>query len=138
MGMLARFGLILADAFRTNLQFLSDGFRDLPIERSLLAVELRELIGRDLPILVHKRSKLAGDAVDDGARSKWANDLDGFVAVTLRPRLAGTSLLALWNDGALSRMLDAVVASEQQLVAVRARHDRTLPVTSRFDSHWAL
>jgi hypothetical protein len=132
MKILKTIGGMLADAFRTNLRFLLDSAPEAR-NRDLLKSEMRDLIGRDLDILVHKRTK-SGDAAGE---MRWSRELDSFVSGSLRPRLAGSSLLALWNDGALMRMLDAVVANEQELVAVRARSSQSLPVTSRFDSPWA-
>jgi len=128
MGIFKIIGETLADAFRTNMRFLMDSAPGAS-KRDLLATEMRDLVSRDLAILVHKRNR--------ADETRWSRDLDSFVSGSLRPRLAGTSLLALWNDGALMRMLDAVVAQEQELVAVRVKANRTLPVTSRFDSPWA-
>jgi hypothetical protein len=133
MGVFARVAHSLAEAFWTNWHFLTHGSDELPAARNLLAAELRTLIERDLPILIHKRSRAVAD--DGDAQQRWSNDLHHFVSGSLRPRLAGNSLLALWNDGALQRMLETIVASEQNLVAVRTT--RLLPVTSRFDSPWA-
>jgi hypothetical protein len=133
MGVFARVGQGLAEAFWTNWHFLTHGADELPAARNLLATELRALVERDLPILIHKRSRIIAE--DSDALQRWSNDLERFVERSVRPRLAGNSLLALWNDGALHRMLEAIVASEQELVAVRTT--RSLPVTSRFDSPWA-
>jgi hypothetical protein len=132
MGVFTRIGRELAEAFRVNLDFLTNAFGDLPPEGSVLANELRSLLERDMAILVHKRSKWSdGDAP---ARDRWFADLDAFIARSIRPNLSGESLLAAWNDSALVRTLDAMVASEQlQLARVPAR----VPVTGRFDSHWA-
>jgi hypothetical protein len=133
MKVLVRVGQGLAEAFWTNWRFLSQGFDEPPEGRNVVASELSELIARDLPILIHKRNKWSDG--DEGGRSRWLADLEGFVSRSLRPQLAGESLLALWNDGALARSLDALVAHEQQLIAVK--DSRSLPVTCRFDSHWA-
>jgi len=53
MGLFEKLGCSLADAFQTNLRFLSEAFDDMPAQRSIVDVELRELIERDLAILVH-------------------------------------------------------------------------------------
>jgi hypothetical protein len=116
----------LIDAFRTNVFFLTQASDDL------LATELRDLVGRDLAILVHHRSK---DSVDVLAPSeRWPQHLDVFVARSLRPRLAGESVAALWNDAALRDALDRLVATEQVALA---RVPQRLPVAGRFGSGWA-
>lgn len=132
MGVFTRIGNELAKAFRVNLDFLTSGFDELPVERSLLSSELRGLVAREMVILVHKRNKWVEG--DETARERWFNDLEAFVSRTLRPHLAGQSVIALWNDSALMRTLDAMVANEQaELAAIPVR----VPVTGRFDSHWA-
>jgi len=132
MNIFAKIGHALVDAFQVNLTFLTTGFADLPEDRSLLANELRDFVERDLAILVHKRNKWSeGNEI---ARERWFSDLETFVSRTLRPQLAGESLIALWNDVVLMRALDAVVAKEQ---LVRAEAPSRVPVTCRFDSHWA-
>jgi hypothetical protein len=133
MGIFARVRHELAEAFRINLDFLTNAFGDLPPEGSVLANELRSLLERDMAILVHKRSKWSdGDAP---ARDRWFADLETFIARSVRPNLSGESLLAAWNDSALMRALDAMVASEQMQVA---RVPARVPMTGRFDSHWAI
>jgi len=132
MSIFAKIVASLSDAFWTNWRFLSEGFGEPPAERSFVAMELRELVERDLPILIHKRNKW----IEREDEQRWLADLEAFVARSLRPKLAGESLLALWNDSALMRSLDALVVREQQLVAVKVRSE-SLPVTSRFDSPWA-
>src|SRR6185312_6746379 len=133
MSVFVRVGHGLAEAFWTNWKFLTKSYDDLPESRGLLATELRSLVERDLAVLVHKRSKWNDD--DAPGKARWFADLEAFVSRSLRPRLAGESLLALWNDGALMRSLDALVANEQKLVPIRVENQ--LPVTCRFDSHWA-
>lgn len=130
MGWFARIGQALAEAFRTNRRFLSMAFEDLPVERSVLASELRELVRRDIPILVHKRTKLSDG--DEAARRRWFCDLEAFVSRSVRPHLSDT--LAVWNDVVVVRTLDALVEVEQRHLATTPAR---IPVTCRFDSHWA-
>lgn len=132
MNIFAKVGHALVDAFQVNLSFLTTGFADLPEDRSFVANELRGFVERDLAILVHKRDKWNDG--NEAARDRWFSDLEAFVSRTLRPQLAGESLIALWNDVVLMRALDAVVAKEQ---VVRAQAPVRVPVTGRFDSPWA-
>jgi hypothetical protein len=97
-------------------------------ERNLIGTELRELIDRDLAVLVHKRNKFGeGDML---VHDRWFADLEAFVTRSLRPKLAGRSVIALWSD----RALDAMVRDEQ---ALPATVPAAIPVTSRCGSHWA-
>lgn len=132
MGIFARVRRELVDAFKVNLEFLTSGFENSPESRSFVATELRELIERDMAILIHKRNKWVDG--NEPARERWFADLESFVGRTLRPQLAGQSVIALWNDVALMRVLDGLVANEQ---AVLATAPARVPVTCRFDSHWA-
>ncbi|HEY1708327.1 MAG TPA: hypothetical protein VGG10_08665 [Rhizomicrobium sp.] len=128
MGLWAQIGKRLAEAYRENRRFLDAAFGS----RTLIGDELRELVGRDLAILVHKRNKRSED--NESSHQRWRFDLEAFIARSLRPCLAGRSVIALWSDGALMRALDALVADEQ---TVLARIPVSLPVTCRSNSHWA-
>jgi hypothetical protein len=121
-------GRSLADAFRTNWRFLTNDMNEVPDDGSSFRGELRELVERDLAVLVHRRGKLLSN-------DRWSDDLETFVSRRLRANLGGQ--FDGWTDGAVARLLDAIVADEEQRIAVRARKGRTLPVTSRFDSSWA-
>lgn len=132
MGFFARVRRELVDAFKVNLEFLTSGFKKLPQSTGFAATELRELIERDMAILVHQRNKWVEG--NEPARERWFSDLEAFVGRTLRPKLAGQSVIALWNDVALMRMLDSMVENEQVALA---RAPSRLPVTCRFDSNWA-
>ena len=128
MGLWAQIGARLTEAFQENRRFLNGMFGS----RTLVGDELRELVGRDLAILVHKRNKRSED--NAASHQRWRSDLEAFIARSLRPNLAGRSVIALWSDGALLRALDALVADEQVVLAtVRT----SLPVTCRSNSHWA-
>jgi hypothetical protein len=124
MGVWKQIGRQLVQAYRENSRSLAMTFA----ERALIRDELRDLVGRDLAILVHKRSRES----ENGER--WHSDLEAFVTRSLRPKLAGRSIVALWSDNALMRALDMLVAGEQ---AARARAVALIPVTSRCGSHWA-
>jgi uncharacterized protein with von Willebrand factor type A (vWA) domain len=128
MGLWAQIGKRLVEGYRENRRFLNEAFGS----RTLIGDELRELVGRDLAILVHKRNRQRED--NAASHQRWRSDLEAFIARSLRPNLAGRSVIALWSDGALMRALDALVADEQMVLA---RIPASLPVTCRSNSHWA-
>jgi len=96
--------------------------------------DVRELVQPCLPLLMHKRSKLAGPK-DDGTAcaQRWYGELESYVDRILSPMLR----VRREEDRAhVLALVDTMVAAEQAKAAAEAL--RTPPaVTWRVDTGWA-
>jgi hypothetical protein len=109
---------------------------DFPVvTHTRLHTELRELAAPRLPVLVHKRAKIAetrGSLEDEN----WFGELGDFVTRMLWPYIEESPALEGRSKNCVAEMLDEIVASEQRSMAELALAD-ILPRTSRFDQSWA-
>jgi hypothetical protein len=109
---------------------------DFPLAtHTKLHTELRELAGPHMPVLVHKRAKIAetrGPLEDEN----WFGELGDFVTRMLWPYIEESPALGGRSKNCVAEMLDEIVASEQRSMTELALAD-ILPRTSRFDTSWA-
>jgi hypothetical protein len=94
-----------------------------------LQEELRDLAHPHMAVLMHKRAKFGADD------ARWHDELHYFVGQTLWPHIAKSELLAGRNEAQVAELLDEVVAASQRREAER---EAELPLTSRFDTSWAV
>jgi hypothetical protein len=124
----AAFGI--ADEFITVWRFLKQGMV-FPLDgRHPLEGELRALAQPYMPVLVHKRAKLANES-EFILGGRWLDELVEFAERVI------CYLEAEWLDRRqIVGLLDDIIAEEQQKIADALRRE-TVPVTSRFDMRWA-
>lgn len=109
----------LESAFRLFQQGI-----DFPpsFDRSLES-ELHELLAPHLAVLVYKRGKFAGS-------DRWVQDLEEFVDGEIRPYLSPANA----SVRRLEKIVDRLIASHQTTSALAD----IMPLTSRFDTSWAM
>jgi hypothetical protein len=120
----------IANELATVWRFLKQGV-DFPLDgRHPLEGELRALAGPYMPVLVHKRVKLA-DESEFILGGRWLDELAEFAERVV------CYLEAEWLDRRqIVGLLDDIIAEEQQKIADALRRE-SVPVTSRFDMSWA-
>lgn len=94
--------------------------------------DIRALAEPHMPVLLHKRAKAGGggllDAMDD---KRWTEELQRHAAQWAGADQSRGTLAAFVT------LLDRVVAEEQTRLAEVARME-PMPMTSRFDTSWAI
>ncbi|HVZ90970.1 MAG TPA: hypothetical protein VG843_04910 [Rhizomicrobium sp.] len=103
--------------------------------RSRFRRDAQAAIEPHLAFLIHKRSKFLRPAPGQAARfDRWANELDDFVRRSVWPASVANEIRSMSGRRHLVDLIDRVVGEHQE--RLRAE-DAGLPLTSRFNSHWA-
>lgn len=112
------------------------GFLDLRGRaRERLERDVAELVGPGLPLLMHKRSRLAGPKEDGTAcAQRWYRELEYYVDRIVLPMLRTRT--ADEDRAHVIALVDAMVAAEQARAAARALRTPR-PITWQFDTGWA-
>lgn len=97
---------------------------------SPLSAEIAELAAPHLAVLAHKRARLY-ESLELAGERRWQSELHAFVARVIVPGLARTPGAA--SADALVEIMDMIVADAQANGAKAG-----VPVTSRFDTSWAM
>lgn len=124
----------LGEALRTVGAFLD--LRSGRTANRRLEEEVRELVRPSLPVLMHKRAKLLGDAAEGYVPAqRWLAELDLYVDRILWPMLGAHAGRNRRRRRQVAAWVDAQVAAGQ----TSAEHDphAVPPVTWRVDTGWA-
>jgi hypothetical protein len=110
-----------------------------PHGRKAFETEMRELVEPSLPILIHKRAKFLREAEDGTVRADlWAKELGDFMnRIFFWPNLGAHRAFVEKNRAYVAQLLDRFIAEEQRK-SVAAQAVDGVPMTSRFDSSWAV
>jgi hypothetical protein len=113
---------VIAEVWR----LLKNGIDIPPLWNTSLTEELKMLASGHMAILMYKRAKF-------GADLRWQEELREFVAEKVCPHLAKAGVPV--SKSHVADVLDEIIATE--LLRESAR-EAALPLTSRFDTSWAV
>jgi hypothetical protein len=93
--------------------------------RGAIDAEIRAAVEPHMAILLHKKARYTPQ--------RWTKEVEDFVARTFFwPEPAATDAFGKLGRGEIARIVDRIVAEEQQ----RAVSPAALPATSSFDTSW--
>jgi hypothetical protein len=122
----------LRESLATVWRLLKHGIDFPPTFERSKESELRELIAPHFPILVHKRERF--DTQEDGAQ-RWDGELHCFVDRVVGPLLGFGGNMTGTEHNRFKRLVDGFVTDEIERAKAKAAD---LPLTSRFDTSWAI
>lgn len=118
-----------------RLSALAEAAQSRINSRSRFTRDAQATIEPHLAFLMHKRGKFLHPGPGGTKRfDRWANEIDDFVRRSSWPASVAGEIRSVSGRRHLAELIDRVVGERQgQLEAESAN----LPLTSRFNSHWA-
>jgi hypothetical protein len=107
-------------------RLLKHGIDIPPAWNTSLVDELKMLSAGHMPVLMYKRAKFNADL-------RWQEELREFVSDKICPHLAKAGVPI--SKSHVADVLDEIVATESLRESAR---EAALPLTSRFDTSWAV
>ena len=123
----------LKENLATVWRLLKSGIDFPPTFERSKESELRELVAPHIPVLVHKRERLS--ALEEQGLRRWTVELHSFVDRVVLPLLGIRGEVTGNDRNRLVWLIDSFVSDEAERARAAAAD---LPLTSRFDTSWAI
>ncbi|MBI3678639.1 MAG: hypothetical protein HY243_18670 [Proteobacteria bacterium] len=123
----------LKENLATVWRLLKSGIDFPPTFERSKESELRELVAPHIPVLVHKRERFS--VQDEQGLKHWTVELHSFIDRVVLPLLGIRGEVTGNDRNRLVRLIDTFVSDEVERAKAA---ETTLPLTSRFDTSWAI